>query len=333
MVKSTVPGSMQSDEGNDLALSRRNAISALGIGALASIAVSSAQAAEAPAAAKAAPPMVEPSTFYPYRALIDHPKFSWPNGARVAVFVVPNIEHFRIELDANPPDIRNYSRRDYGNRSGIWRLMETLTKHGMKGTVALNSEVARYYPRIMEEAVKLDWEFMGHGITNSIRMTGQTPDAERATIAEVRKVIEAHGQKMRGWLGPGLTETWNTLNFLKEAGVEYTCDWVNDDLPYKFNNGLYSIPYTLELNDIPLFNEPSVTPEHFEQRIRDAFDVLYAEGATMPRVMCIALHPFLIGSPHRIKYLDRALGYIRGHDKAWLAKGSDIIDAYRKATA
>jgi peptidoglycan/xylan/chitin deacetylase (PgdA/CDA1 family) len=157
-------------------------------------------------------------------------------------------------------------------------------------------------------------------------------EQETACIAETRKVIEAHGQTMRGWLGPGLTETWNTLDLLRAHGADYVCDWVNDDLPYRMNNGLYSIPYSLELNDMPLFNNPSISIEDFRRRICDSFDVLYDEGARNGRVMGIALHPFLIGAPHRIRYLDRALQYIAGHDDVWFATGSEIIDAYRAST-
>jgi allantoinase len=275
----------------------------------------------------------DPFHHYPYRAIVDHPPFSWPNGAKIAIWIIPNIEHFHVEIGAGAPDIRNYSRRDYGNRVGIWRIMEVFAKHSIRGTVALNGEVGRYYPRIMEECVKLGWELMGHGLTNSVLLTGMTEAQEAAVIAETRHIIRGYGQAMRGWLGPGLTETWNTLDLLRKHGVEYTCDWVNDDLPYRMNNGLYSIPYTLELNDMPLFNMPSISIQDFLQRIRDAFDVLYEESAGSPRVMSIALHPFLIGSPHRIRYLDRALQYIAGHDKVWFATGSEIIDAYRGATA
>ncbi len=272
----------------------------------------------------------DPFAHFPYRAIVDHPPFSWPDGARVAVWIIPNIEHFHIELGAGAPDIRNHSRRDYGNRVGIWRLMEVLSKHGVRGTVALNGEVGRFYPRIMEECVRLRWELMGHGLTNSVMLTGLTEAQEAAVIAETREIIRGYGQAMRGWLGPGLTETWSTLELLRKHGVEYTCDWVNDDLPYRMNNGLYSIPYSVELNDMPLFNVPSISISDFQRRIGDAFDVLYEEAARTPRVMSIALHPFLIGSAHRIRYLDRALAYIAGHDKVWFATGSEIIDAYRK---
>ena len=271
----------------------------------------------------------DPFRLFPYQAIVDRPPVTWPNGARVAVWVIPNIEHFHIEIGAQAPDIRNHSRRDYGNRVGVWRIMEVLAKHGVRGTVALNAEVGRFYPRIMEEAVKLKWELMGHGLTNSVTLSGLTIPQETAVITEARAVIEQWGQKMRGWLGPGLTETFHTLDLLRQHGVDYVCDWVNDDLPYRMNNGLYSIPYSIELNDMPLFNMPSIGIDEFYRRIAETFDVLYDEGARNGRVMAIALHPFLIGAPHRIRTLDRALAYIASHGKVWFATGSEIIDAYR----
>jgi allantoinase len=271
-----------------------------------------------------------PHPYFPYQAIVDRPPVKWPNGARVAVWVIPNIEHFHIEIGAQTPDIRNHSRRDYGNRVGVWRIMEVLAKHNVRGTVALNGEVGRHYPRIMEEATRLKWELMGHGLTNSVLLTSLDRDKETAVIAETRGIIEQWGQKMRGWLGPGLSETWHTLDFLRDHGVDYVCDWVNDDLPYRMNNGLYSIPYSIELNDMPLFNMPSIGIDEFYRRIAETFDVLYEEGARNGRVMAIALHPFLIGAPHRIRTLDRALTYIASHGNVWFATGAEIIDAYRE---
>ena len=275
----------------------------------------------------------DPFALFPFRAIADAPKITWPNGARVAVWVIPNVEHFHLEIGSPAPDVRNFSRRDYGNRVGLWRLMEVLTRHKIRGTVALNAEIGIYYPRIMQAMIDLDWELMGHGLTNSKIMSGLEIDPERKLILDTRKVIEDWGRKMRGWLGPGLTETFNTPDLLKECGVEYVADWVNDDLPYRFNNGLYSIPYSIELNDMPLFNNPSISIDDFKRRICDSFDVLYAEGATNGRVMGIALHPFLIGAAHRIKYLDEALQYIAGHDKVWFATGDEIIRAYKAQEA
>lgn len=271
----------------------------------------------------------DPFSLFPFRAIADAPKITWPNGARVAVWVIPNVEHFHLEIGSPAPDVRNFSRRDYGNRVGLWRLMDVLNKHRIRGTVALNAEIGIYYPRIMQAMIDLDWELMGHGLTNSKIMSGLEIEAERKLILDTRKVIEDWGRKMHGWLGPGLTETFNTPDLLKECGVEYVADWVNDDLPYRFNNGLYSIPYSIEINDMPLFNMPSISIEDFKRRICDSFDVLYAEGATNGRVLGIALHPFLIGAAHRIKYLDEALQYIAGHDKVWFATGDEIIRAYK----
>jgi peptidoglycan/xylan/chitin deacetylase (PgdA/CDA1 family) len=275
--------------------------------------------------------MRQPSPFPPYSfsAIVDRRPVRWPGDARVALWIVPNIEHFHLDLGPGAPDVRNYSRRDYGNRVGIWRLMEVLAKHQIRGTVAHNGEIAQHYPRIIEETRRLGWELMGHGLTNSSMLTGLAPDEERRVIAETRAAIEGAGTRMRGWLGPGLTETLSTVELLREAGVDYVADWVNDDLPYAMENGLVAIPYTLELNDMPLFNMPSIAAEEFYRRICETFDVLYDEGATRPRVMCIALHPFLIGVPHRIRWLDRALDYICGHDRVWRATGGEIIDAWR----
>lgn len=270
---------------------------------------------------------------FPYRAIIDHPPVKWPNGARIAVWVIPNVEHFHLDMPGPLPDIRNHSRRDYGNRVGIWRIIETMEKHGVKGTVALNAEVATHYPRIMEELVRLDWELMGHGATNSTMLTQLDAAKEKATILMAKSVIEAHGRKMHGWLGPGLTETWQTLDLLKEAGCSYVADWVNDDLPYCMHNGLFSIPYSIELNDMPLYNMPSISNEEFLKRTMESFDVLYEESGRGGRVMGLALHPFLIGAPGRIRTLDKALAHMAAQEGVWFARGHEIIEAYRDQAA
>jgi peptidoglycan/xylan/chitin deacetylase (PgdA/CDA1 family) len=271
----------------------------------------------------------DPFALMPYRAIVDAPKIKWPNQARVAVWVIPNVEHHHLEVGSPSPDVRNHSRKEYGNRVGIWRLMEVLDKFDIRGTVALNAEIARYYPRIMEAMIARNWELMGHGLTNSRLLSGLEIDAERAVIHATKKIIAEWGRTMKGWLSPGLTETFNTPQLLRDAGVEYVADWVNDDLPYCFNNGLYSIPYSIEVNDMPLFITPSISIDDFCRRIIESFDVLYAEGETTPRVFGIALHPFLIGVPHRIRYLERALAHIAGHDKVWFATGEEIIATYR----
>jgi len=277
---------------------------------------------------------------YDYSPIIDRSPLSWPNGARVALWVIPNIEYFEFDLPATAfrpppremPDVINYSWRDYGSRVGIWRMMETLDRFRIRGTAALNSQVCRHHPRIIEEMLKRRWELMGHGNTNSRGIVGLSEDAEREVIESTIRVIrEFTGQTPRGWLGPGLGETYNTPDLLAEAGIRYVCDWVADDQPFpmKVRRGsLLAMPYTLELNDIPLFIGQNRTGQQYFETIRDQFDVLYREGEENGRVMAISLHPFLIGVPHRARYLEKALDHICRHSGVWLATGWEIADWY-----
>lgn len=279
---------------------------------------------------------------YDYSAIVDRPVLRWPNGARVALWVIPNIEHFLFNLPSTSmasigplnPDIRNYSWRDYGVRVGIWRMMEIMERYGVKGTVALNSDVCNEYPRIIEEGKKLGWEWMGHGITNSIIINAQQEKDERALIKQVVTTItKGVGKAPRGWLGPALSETVNTLDILAENGIEYVGDWVNDDQPYpmKVKKGrMFAMPYSQEINDIPAMLGLHRSGEEFGQMIRDQFDVLYEDGAKTGRVMSICLHPFLIGHPHRSKYFAQALAHITSRQEVWVTTGSEILDAYLK---
>ena len=278
---------------------------------------------------------------FPYSAIVDRPPLRWPNGARVAVWVIPNIEHFyfngfgtSVERNDRVPDVLNYSWRDYGVRVGIWRMMDVMEKHGVKGTVALNSDVCSHYPRIIEAGNALGWEWMGHGFSNSVLINSQPEDDERDIIKGVVTTIsKSVGTAPRGWLGPALSETVHTLDILAENGIEYVGDWVNDDQPYPMrvkSGQMYSMPYSTELNDIPALIGMKQSPEGFGQMICDQFDVLYEEGAKTGRVMSICLHPFLIGHPHRSKYFDLALAHIRSRQEVWVTTGSEILDWYKK---
>jgi peptidoglycan/xylan/chitin deacetylase (PgdA/CDA1 family) len=280
-------------------------------------------------------------TRYDYSPIIHREPLRWPNGARVAVWVIPNIEHFHADRPGTAlrpgsttqvPDVYNMAWRDYGLRVGLWRQMAMLDKYGIRATVALNAEVCDHYPVVVEEGLKRGWEYMGHGLTNSQGMYGLPEDEERAVVqGTVDRIAQATGQRPRGWLGPGLAETARTPELLVAAGVEYVGDWCADDQPFplKVESGrLTAMPYTLELNDIPNFLHLHHTGQQFYETIRDQFDVLYADGETTGRVMAIALHPMITGQPHRAKYLDQALAYVTGHRHVWLATGSEILDAY-----
>jgi len=279
---------------------------------------------------------------YDYSPIVDRPPLRWPNGARVALWVIPNIEHFQFNRHATSiagggvlkPDVRNYSWRDFGVRVGIWRLMEIMEKYGVRGTVALNSDVCREYPRIIEEGKKLNWEWMGHGTTNSILLNAQSEAEERALVKEcVGTITRSVGRAPRGWLSPALSETVRTLDILAENGIEYVGNWVNDEQPYPMRvkkGTMFAMPYSQELNDIPALLGLHQSPERFGQMICDQFDVLYEDGARTGRVMSICLHPFLVGHPHRSKYFAKALAHVTSRQEVWLATGGEILDWYKK---
>jgi peptidoglycan/xylan/chitin deacetylase (PgdA/CDA1 family) len=279
---------------------------------------------------------------FEYSPIARRPTLPLPNNARVAVWIVPNVEHFRYGATAislTPmtaglkPDVLNYAWRDYGARVGIWRLMEIFERQGFVATAALNSEACSYYPDIIKEGNRLGWEWMAHGQSNSMLFTGFLEEEERSVIDNVLDTIAQHtGKRPRGWLGPALTETDNTLDLLAAAGVEYVADWCNDEQPYKMRTKAKSIvamPYTLEIGDIPAFLIHGGSGEDFYRMIVDQFDTMYEEGSKNYRILSIALHPFIVGHPFRARHLERALAYIRSHDAVWITTGSAILDWYK----
>jgi peptidoglycan/xylan/chitin deacetylase (PgdA/CDA1 family) len=283
---------------------------------------------------------------FAYSPIIDRPPLRWPNGARVALWVIPNIEHFMFDRASTSitavtagfvPDVLNYAWRDYGPRVGVWRMMEIMERYGVKGTVALNADVCEHYPRIIQAGNKLGWEWMGHGKNNSIMHANKSEDEERAMITGIVDTItRGTGKAPRGWLGPALTETHNTLDLLAESGIDYVADWVNDEQPYpvRVKKGqMTSIPYSVEINDIPAILDGKQSAETFGRMIKDQFDVLYEDGAKTGRVMSICLHPFLIGHPYRAKYFADALAHITSRKEVWVTTGAEIIDWYRANAA
>jgi peptidoglycan/xylan/chitin deacetylase (PgdA/CDA1 family) len=246
---------------------------------------------------------------------------------------MPGTNNERVPRNqAHIPNVRNWSLRDYGNRVGVWRLMETMSRHGMRGTAATNSEVCNQHPEVIAEMVRLGWEIMGHNETNALRLSEMKPEDERASILRALDTIEKlSGQRPKGWLGAGLGETWSTLEYLSEGGVRYICDWVNDDQPYTMQLGkppMVSLPYTLQVNDVPAYYDFKQSVPEFEAMMCRQFDTLYREGAESGRVMAIAVHPFVTGQAHRIQALDNALKYICGHEGVWKATGWEIVQHY-----
>lgn len=278
---------------------------------------------------------------YDYTPANDRPIVTWPNGARVAFWVAPNLEFYEFQPPTNPlrkawprplPDVMGYAYRDYGNRVGHWRMMEVMDACGVRGTVSLNVAVCEHHPEIIESMVARDWELMSHGIYNTRYTYAMDEADERAMIEDVIETIRKHsGQQVAGWLSPALTNTERTMDLLAEYGIRYTCDLFHDDQPQpvKVNNGqLISVPYSLEMNDTVVLLFESGSPRYYADILKRQFDQLYAEGADNGKVMCIPLHPFVIGQPHRIKPFAEALEYITGHDDVWVTTGSEIAEWY-----
>jgi allantoinase len=273
-----------------------------------------------------------------------HTRRPWklPRGARVAVWTIVNVEEWDIEKPmarqvlpapqgvATVPDVPNWAWHDYGMRVGFWRIYEALRRRRIRATTSINASVCRAYEPVARAMLDAGWEFMGHGVRQGALHL--LPDQRAAVREAIALLRDFTGKPPKGWLGPGLTETWETLDILAGEGIEYVSDWVNDDQPYEIRTTagpLVSVPYTLELNDIPMMVVQHHESGAWVQRVRDQFDRLYQEGARSGRVMAIAVHPYVHGVPHRIKHFEAAYDYIRRHKNVWLTTGEEILAWYR----
>jgi peptidoglycan/xylan/chitin deacetylase (PgdA/CDA1 family) len=281
-----------------------------------------------------------------YHPLTSRPTITWPNGAHVALWVVPNIEHYQFRPAPTDfmrpwprvpvPDVAHYSYYDYGNRIGFWRLAEVLDHHGVRATTSLNVAVLDMFPEIREAIVSRNWGIMSHGLFNTSYTFGMSEAEEREFFRDNVDTVKRHtGRDLKGMLGPAGSVTPNTMRLMAEFGLTYSADWLIDDQPFPIvvpSGRLVGVPYSNDVNDDSLmamgFGASGYEAEDFVQICKDQFDQLYAEGSTSGRVMCIALHAYVIGQPHRIAYLDEALSYVLGHDKVWLATGDEIADYY-----
>jgi peptidoglycan/xylan/chitin deacetylase (PgdA/CDA1 family) len=277
-----------------------------------------------------------------YSPITERPRLVWPRGARLAVWVVPNVEHYeylpaktrvRDPWPRQPhPDVLGYGTRDYGNRVGLWRLMEVLDRHGVRCTASLSLAVLEMYPEILEAMEARRWEYMSHGLYNTRYHWNYSEREERAAIAECAEIHRRRtGRELRGWFSPAASYTLNTPDLVAEAGITYLCDFFHDDQPTEIrvrHGRLIGLPYGFELNDSVLHRRPQEA-EDFERIGRDMFDQLYRDSERWGGlVMSIALHPYMMGAPHRVRYLDKLLGYLKSQDHVWWATGAEIADCY-----
>jgi peptidoglycan/xylan/chitin deacetylase (PgdA/CDA1 family) len=278
---------------------------------------------------------------YGYVGWERRPILRLPEGQRVAVWVVVNHEVYELDAPVGNvrkpwprvhPDVLAYSHRDYGNRIGIWRLMEVIDRCGIRGSLNVNVAAFDHFPDIAAACMERGWEVFSHGVYNSRFLYEMSEPQERAVIEDCIESISRHtGQAPRGWMGPMGTMTARTLDLLSEYGFLYTVELFHEDVPFpvKVKSGrLVSVPYTQEVNDIAVIGGAGHPPAVYSRMIREQFDRLYMEGAASGVVMCVALHPFLMGQPHRVAHLEEALRYIARHEGVWLATGEEIASWY-----
>jgi len=297
-----------------------------------------------PAGERHGPGMDNP--YYAYSPLPSRPPLHWPGGARVAFWVLLHLEYWELdppedayrdprfvgEIGSYFPDYRTWTQRDYGNRVGIFRVLELLDRYKLRVTVAANSSALTRYPYLVAELKRRGCEFAAHGSHATRMVTSRMSEAEeRALIRQSIDAVErASGRRPAGWLGQDFGESAATPRLLAEAGLDYVMDWPNDDQPYRMTVGrpFVSIPNHAEWDDVQLLWLRRVAMTSYPKLVGEAFSALHEEGARSGRIFGLGLHPWLIGMAHRIRYLDEALRAIAGHGEVWQATAGEIAAWY-----
>lgn len=274
-----------------------------------------------------------------YSAITQRPKLKLPGGARMAVWVIVNVEEWDPQqpmprtvltppAGGSPsPDIPNWAWHEYGNRVGFWRLLKIFDDFKLPAALAINGCAIPAYPAITEAAIERNWEFMGHGFTqrNMQKVENEREDIKKTNAA----IVKATGKPPRGWLGPGLTETWETPDILAEEGYDYVCDWVLDDQPVWLKTRtkpIVNIPYTQECNDVAMMLIQHHKASEYYDRAIDQFEQIYEDAADSARIMAIVIHPYIMGAPHRTKYFRKIFEQIRSKPDVAFMTGGQIYD-------
>jgi peptidoglycan/xylan/chitin deacetylase (PgdA/CDA1 family) len=276
-----------------------------------------------------------------YAAISERRPLVLPGGKRLAVWVIVNVEEWDINETmprtvltppaggAPMPDIPNWAWHEYGNRVGFWRFVEVFDDLRVPAVLAINGSAIARYGAIVQAARERGWEFIGHGFSQkNMQKVADERDDIRKTAAAIRA---ATGRRPRGWLGPGLTESWETPDLLAEEGYDYVCDWVLDDEPVVLKTQgkpIVNLPYTQECNDVAMLLIQHHKADEYYDRAIDQFDQLYRDGRRGARVMALVVHPYIMGAPHRLKYFRNALAHIAGHDDVAFMTGEQILDWY-----
>ncbi|MBU1361283.1 MAG: polysaccharide deacetylase family protein [Gammaproteobacteria bacterium] len=277
---------------------------------------------------------------FDYQPITRRADYAWPNGARLAVYLGFNLEHFAfgegmgacIGPAAPHPDVLNHAWREYGNRVGAWRCLELFDQLGLPSCTLLNTALYDHCPELVAASVARGDELVGHGHTNSERQADMEEDAEARLLADCRAAILRHsGTVPSGWLSPWISESRSTPDLLAEAGYDYTLNWCHDDQPVRMRTRsgrtLWSIPYPQELNDIPMIVARQMNMPDFARMIVDNADEMLEQSRAQPLVMGLALHPYIVGQPHRLRHLRGALSHLAGmrdRGDVWFTRPGEI---------
>jgi allantoinase len=276
-----------------------------------------------------------------YSPINERPPLRLPGGAKLAVWIIVNVEEWDIDQTMprtvlTPPagglpmpDIPNWAWHEYGNRVGFWRMLEVFDRFALPAVLAINGSAIAAYEPIARAARERKWEFIGHGFSQK---NMQKVENEAADIARTSKAIaDFTGRAPRGWLGPGLTETWETPDLLVEAGYDYVCDWVLDDQPTVLKTRtkpIVNIPYTQECNDVAMMLIQHHKASEYYDRAIDQFEQLRHDAQNSARVMALVVHPYIMGAPHRLKYFRKVLEKITAQEGVIFWTGEQIVDWY-----
>jgi peptidoglycan/xylan/chitin deacetylase (PgdA/CDA1 family) len=281
-----------------------------------------------------------------YSAISERPPLRLPGGAKLAVWIIVNVEEWDIDqtmprtvltppAGGSPmPDIPNWAWHEYGNRVGFWRMLEIFDRFALPAVLAINGSAISAYEPIACAARERKWEFIGHGFSQK---NMQKVENEAEDIAKTSKAIaDFTGRAPRGWLGPGLTETWDTPDLLVEAGYDYVCDWVLDDQPTVLKTRtkpIVNIPYTQECNDVAMMLIQHHKASEYYDRAIDQFEQLMHDAQNSARVMALVVHPYIMGAPHRLKYFRQVLEKITAQEGVIFWTGEQILEWYRSECA
>lgn len=287
---------------------------------------------------------------YEWSMLTDRAPLTWPGGEMLALFVVVPLQFFPLNPTGKPvkvagnmtmpyPDLRHYTLRDYGNRVGIHRVLKALATSNVTPTFAVNTRLFEREPLLRELIAGRGNEVMGHSWSMDTAHAGGLEESEERELVQrsLSRLRELTGQPVRGWLSPGKLNSPNTPDLIAAEGIEYFCDWVNDELPYRWNTAsgeLWSMPLATEISDTFTLVDNLHSEESWADQVCDAADLLLAESREQGgRILTLTLTPWLVGQPHRIKHVERVLQHVSSLDGVWSASGSEIFDAAKAQIA